>query len=106
MKYKISKEALEDLENIWLYTFEKWSFEQADRYINSIMDEIEFVSLNPKVGKDYNHIRKSYYRTRIKSHFIFYKFFYQITVLKLLEFYINEWTLMKYYFKKPNNLSK
>ena len=84
MKYKISKEALEDLENIWLYTFEKWSFEQADRYINSIMDEIEYVSLNPKVGKDYNHIRKSYYRTRIKSHFIFYKFFLSDNCIEII----------------------
>lgn len=30
MKYKISKEALKDLENIWLYTFETWSVKQAD----------------------------------------------------------------------------
>ena len=84
MKYKISKEALEDLENIWLYTFKKWSFEQADRYINSIMDEIEYVSLNPKVGKDYNHIRKSYYRTRIKSHFIFYKISSQDNCIEII----------------------
>jgi toxin ParE1/3/4 len=33
MKYKISREANLDLENIWLYTFENWSKVQADRYI-------------------------------------------------------------------------
>jgi len=27
MKYKISKEASNDLEKIWLYTFETWSTE-------------------------------------------------------------------------------
>jgi toxin ParE1/3/4 len=32
MKYRISKEALNDLEKLWLYTFETWSLEQADRY--------------------------------------------------------------------------
>ncbi len=44
MNYKISNEASYDLEKIWwLYTFENWSIEQADRYINLIIDEIEFV---------------------------------------------------------------
>jgi toxin ParE1/3/4 len=40
MKIKISKEANEDIEKIWLYTFENWSIEQADRYYNLIMDEM------------------------------------------------------------------
>ena len=73
MTFKISKEAGNDLENIWLYTFETWSTEQADRYFNLIMNEIEYIALHPKSGKDYNDVRKGYYRTRIKSHFIFYK---------------------------------
>jgi toxin ParE1/3/4 len=73
MKYRISKEALNDLEKIWLYTFEVWSKEQADHYFNLLMDEIEYLSENPKSGKDYNDIRKGYFRSRVKSHFIFYK---------------------------------
>jgi toxin ParE1/3/4 len=73
MKYKISREANLDIENIWLYTLENWSLEQADRYINLIFDEIEYLSENPKTGKDYGHLRKGYFCSRIKSHFIFYK---------------------------------
>lgn len=73
MKYKISKQAEIDLENIWLYTFEEWSQEQADYYYDLIMDEIEYISENPKSGKDYNEVRKGYFRSRVKSHFIFYK---------------------------------
>ncbi|QTD38558.1 type II toxin-antitoxin system RelE/ParE family toxin [Polaribacter batillariae] len=73
MEYKISQEANRDIENIWLYTFENWSAEQADRYFNLILDEIEYIAKNPTSGKDYNEIRKGYYRSRIKSHFIFYK---------------------------------
>lgn len=37
------------------------------------MDEIEYLSENPKSGKDYHEIRKGYFRSRVKSHFIFYK---------------------------------
>ena len=73
MKYKISKQAENDLENIWLYTLEEWSLEQADYYYDLLMDEIEYIAENPKSGKDYNEIRKGYFRSRVKFHFIFYK---------------------------------
>ena len=73
MRYKISKEAGRDIQNIWLYTVEKWSIEQADRYYNLIIDEIEYLAKNPKSGKDYSNIRKGYFRSQIKSHFILYK---------------------------------
>lgn len=73
MNYKISKLAESDLENIWLYTFEEWSLEQADYYYDLIMDEIEYIAENPKTGKDFNELRKGYFRSRVKSHFIFYK---------------------------------
>lgn len=73
MKYRISREASNDLEKIWLYTFENWSLRQADYYFNLIMNEIEYITVNPKSGKDYNLIRKGYFRSRVKSHFIFYK---------------------------------
>lgn len=73
MKYKISKEASNDLEKIWLYTFEVWSKEQADYYFDLLMNEIEYLSENPKSGKDYSDVRKGYFRSRVKSHFIFYK---------------------------------
>ena len=73
MKYKISKEAEKDLEKIWLYTFETWSLEQADYYYDLLMDEIEYLAENPKNGIDFSQIRKGYFRSRVKSHFIFYR---------------------------------
>jgi toxin ParE1/3/4 len=73
MRYIISKAAINDLEIIWLYTYETWSLEQADRYLDLLMDEIEYLTVNPESGIDYSHIRKGYFRSRVKSHFIFYK---------------------------------
>ncbi|MES2826661.1 MAG: type II toxin-antitoxin system RelE/ParE family toxin [Bacteroidota bacterium] len=73
MEYKISNDALKDLENIWIYTFENESIEQADRYFSLLMDEIEYVSQNPQSGKDYSHVRERYFRALVKSHIIFYK---------------------------------
>jgi toxin ParE1/3/4 len=73
MKYVISNEATNDLKSIWLYTLEFWSQSQADRYLNLILDEIESICKDPTIGKNYSLVRRGYYRTRVKSHFIFYR---------------------------------
>lgn len=73
MKYSISEKANQDIEMIWLYTFENWSLEQADRYYNLILDEIEFISENFESGKSDDHIKKGYRASIVKSHIIFYK---------------------------------
>jgi toxin ParE1/3/4 len=73
MIYEISKKANEDINSIWLYTFENWSQDQADRYYNLILDEIEYVADNFETGKSINHLRKGYFKTKVKSHIIFYK---------------------------------
>lgn len=43
MNFKLSNEAEVDLEKIWSYTFETWSIEQADRSINLIFEEINYI---------------------------------------------------------------
>lgn len=73
MIHKISKEAESDLEKIWLYTFENWSIEQAERYLSLIFDEIDYLCLKPNSGFDFGNVRKGYWRSKVKSHFIFYK---------------------------------
>lgn len=73
MRYFISKKAAEDIENIWLYTLENWSIEQADRYYNLIMDEIEWLAENFESGKSMEFLRKGYRASKVKSHIIFYR---------------------------------
>ena len=72
-KYRISQQAIEDLENIWIYTLKKWSKEQADRYYNLIIEEIEFVAYNFMIGKFAEQTRKNYRVTKVKSQLIFYR---------------------------------
>ena len=71
--YIINEKALEDLNNIWIYTAENWSVEQANRYYNLIVDEIEYVSENFEETKDFGNIRKNYKFSKVKSHLVFYK---------------------------------
>ena len=40
LKLGISELALEDLDNIWEYTVEEWSIEQANKYYNEIFSAI------------------------------------------------------------------
>ncbi len=71
--YLISNKAVLDLQEIWLYTLEKWSVEQADRYYNLIIGEIEFICKNVHSGKPIGHIKKGYGVSKVKSHLIFYR---------------------------------
>ncbi len=72
-KYRISNQALDDLNDIWVYTLHKWSKDQADRYYDLIIGEIEFVADNYLTGKSAEQTRKNYRVTKIKSHLIFYR---------------------------------
>ena len=73
MRYIISEKANQDIEKIWLYTYENWTLEQADRYYNLIFDEIEFIAENFESGKSVDYIKKGYRTSLVKSHIIFYK---------------------------------
>ena len=72
-KYRISAIAIKDLDEIWEYTFTNWSKDQADRYHNLIINEIEFVTENRTSGKSMEHVKKGYLVTYVKSHMIFFK---------------------------------
>jgi toxin ParE1/3/4 len=71
--YRISQQAIEDLDKIWMYTFNKWTKEQADRYFDLIITEIEFLADNFMTGKSAEQTRKNYRVTKVKSHLIFFR---------------------------------
>ncbi|MHC8948258.1 type II toxin-antitoxin system RelE/ParE family toxin [Sphingobacterium hungaricum] len=73
MNYQISKAAILDIQKIWDYTYEMWSIEQADYYLNLIVNEIEYLALNPLSGKNYSDILEGYFRSKVKMHYIFYR---------------------------------
>ena len=73
MSYIISKKAQSDLTNIWEFTFNHWSADQADRYVKLISDNFSTIDLNPDVGKNYSGIRSNYRGLQVKSHIIFYQ---------------------------------
>lgn len=72
-KYRISKKAISDLEKIWLYTYKKWSKEQADRYHHLIIDEIEYIAEHFDQCRSMDYVRSGYRMSKVKSHLIFAK---------------------------------
>ena len=72
-KYRISKKALEDLNNIWTYTCAKQSTEQADRYYNLLINEFEYITNNFMTEKSMDHIKTGYRASIVKSHLVIYR---------------------------------
>ena len=73
LPYNFTKEALVDLEEIWLYTAGHWGIKQADRYYQLIMEEIDHICKNFESGRSMYEIRKGYRASKVKSHINFYK---------------------------------
>lgn len=71
-KYVLSREADNDLEKIFDYTFEEFGFNQAVKYLDEI-DEVFVKIINtPEIGRSRNEIKKSVYSLPIGSHIVFY----------------------------------
>lgn len=71
--YRLSQKAKEDLETIWLYTYQRWSAKQADHYFKLIVDEIEYIAENSESGRSIDIIKKGYRSSIVKSHMLIYR---------------------------------
>jgi toxin ParE1/3/4 len=65
--------AIVDLNDIWEYTFEQWSEEQADKYYLMLKLACEVIGKNPEFGKRYDSIRQNLYGLKSGKHIIFYQ---------------------------------
>ncbi len=71
--YKLTNKAVEDLNDIWEYTVEQWSEEQADRYYILLLDSFQDIANNPDLGKNYEGVRKELFGLKSNRHIIFYR---------------------------------
>ena len=72
-KYKLTNKAVEDLTDIWNYTFEKWSEKQADKYYQMLIDNFAEIARNTSMGKSYSDIINNILGFRVGRHIIFYR---------------------------------
>jgi toxin ParE1/3/4 len=71
-KVFLRQEAIDDLNDIWDYTFEQWSENQADKYYATLKFACEKIGENPNLGKEYTEIRKNLLGLKSGKHIIFY----------------------------------
>ncbi len=79
--YELTNKANEDLNDIWDFTFDEWSEEQADKYYFEILDCCQFIAENQYLGRNYKEIENSLYGYLINKHIVFYQ---KITKLDIL----------------------
>lgn len=71
--FTLSPDALKDIDDIWDYTCNEWSLEQANRYVNELYTTCERLSQNPFLeGKPYPFLPPTIRGYKVKRHIIFY----------------------------------
>jgi toxin ParE1/3/4 len=72
-EYRLTNEAVEDLTNIWNYTFDNWSENQADTYYEMLLESCQLIADHPKIGKSYEEIKANLRGLKAVRHIIFYR---------------------------------
>ena len=72
LTYVLSPMAEADLEDIWIYTAQEWSREQAEIYTNDIIDTFEALAEGQKKGRP-AEIREGYLKAPVGRHSIYFK---------------------------------
>ena len=69
--YRLSPLAESDLEDIWLYTVERWSVTQADSYHADIIEAIKKLASGERKGRRVD-VRDGYQKYTVGRHFVFF----------------------------------
>jgi len=72
-KVYLTKKAVDDLEEIWDYTVETWSENQAEIYYSLLIDSCQELANKPNLGKSYEVVEKNVLGFKSGQHIIFYR---------------------------------
>jgi toxin ParE1/3/4 len=72
LKISISPLARLDLEEIWLYTYNTWTFNQANKYQDDLFNYFELIGSDTSIGKSFDSIKSRYRMVHINHHYVFY----------------------------------
>jgi len=71
--FHLTNKAVADLTQIWNYTFENWSEQQADKYYNELLTACRKIAQNPDLSKKYIKIIPDLFGLPINRHIIFFR---------------------------------
>jgi toxin ParE1/3/4 len=55
-QYRLSPQALDDLEEVWRYTAEQWSIAQAERYVDELVQTFSHIAAMPLLARERKEI--------------------------------------------------
>ena len=71
MNYVLKPYARQDLDDIWYYTFNKWSLSQADFYHDELVEGIIKLMTNPTLAKLEEYSNREYLKYKVNHHYLF-----------------------------------
>ena len=71
--YILTNKAVEDLSNIWDYTFEEWSETLADRYYYLLLDSCQDIADEKVRGRSYPEVLQDVLGINVGMHIIFFR---------------------------------
>jgi len=72
-KFYLTNKAVEDLGEIWNYTIETWSENQAEIYYSLLIDSCQELAYNLNQGKSFEIVEKNVLGYKTGQHIIFYR---------------------------------
>lgn len=72
-KFYLTNKAVKDLGDIWNYTVENWSENQAELYYALLIDCCKEIAHNPKPGKSYELVETNVLGFKTGQYVIFYR---------------------------------
>ena len=73
MIYRLSSRAEADLAEFWVYSAEQWNFDQADRYVDALVNRFHWLCDNPSLWKARPGIADGLYSYPQHSHVIYFR---------------------------------
>ena len=73
VRYELTKKAVEDLTNIWNYTYENWSENQADKYYLLLIESFKEIASKPNIGKSFSDIFEGLRGLRVGRHIVSFR---------------------------------
>jgi toxin ParE1/3/4 len=85
-KYHLTNKAVEDLSEIWDYTYNEWSEKQANKYYKFLLESCQEVANHPKFGKQYEEVHKDLLGFKSNHHIIFFRIILpkEIEIIRIL----------------------
>ncbi|UII18974.1 type II toxin-antitoxin system RelE/ParE family toxin [Fulvivirga ligni] len=72
-KYRLTNLAVQDLSDIWNYTYDRWSERQADYYYEQLTSTFESIAANQLQGRNYEGIRSDLFGIKVNRHIVFFR---------------------------------